>query len=388
MLEHIFKLIWKKKQRNFLMMLEIFFAFIVLFAVSSLSVYNYNNYKNPSGINIDNTWVVHLNYNTDTMPNLELIRQRLRTYPEIQSFSFCSSNLPYAFSNSNTGIKFNGVEVITDIMHVEPEFPTVFGMTMMEGRWFTWEDTIGKNEPVVITRKLKEQLFGNEPAIGKICGEFVPGQELTGNKIIGVVDYFKQKSDFQSDDPCMFAPSDLRWHRNGMLVKLKSPQNADFEARLSKDLVNIGKDWSVEIQHLDQMKTTQNNVILIPILILFIVCSFLVFNVALGLFGVLFQNISQRRGEIGVRRAMGATKRAIMQQIVGETAMIATFGLVLGLFFAVQFPLLHVFDVSTGIYLSAMLIAVAAIYAIVVGCALYPSRQAAQIYPAEALRDE
>lgn len=388
MLEHIFKLIWKKKQRNFLMMLEIFFAFIVLFAVSSLSVYNYNNYKNPTGINIDNTWVVHMNYNTDTMPNLELIRQRLRTYPEIQSFSFCSSNLPYAFSNSNTGIKYNGVEVTTDIMSVEPEFPTVLGMTMMEGRWFTWEDTIGKNDPIVITRKLKEQLFGNEPAIGKICGEVVPGEEPTGNKVIGVVDYFKQKSDFQSDDACMFAPADLRWHRNGLLVKLKSPQNADFEARLSKDLVNIGKDWSVEVQHLDQMKTTQNNVILVPILILFIVCGFLVFNVALGLFGVLFQNISQRRGEIGVRRAMGATKRAIMQQIVGETAMIATFGLVLGLFFAVQFPLLHVFDVSTGIYLSAMLIAVAAIYAIVVGCALYPSRQAAQIYPAEALRDE
>lgn len=388
MLNQIFKLIWKKKRSNFLMMLEIFFAFLVLFAVSVLAVSNYQNYKNPSGIDINNVWVAHLNYNTDTMPNLDLIRQRLSSYPEIASFSFSSGNVPFAFSTNSTGLTHNGVEAHTDGIGVEPSYPAVMGVTVTEGRWFTWEDTVGKNEPIVITRKLKEALFGNEDAVGRICGEGIPGEELTGHKVVGVVEYFKHKSDFQSDENGMFRVADARWDKSALLIKLKSEQNADFEARLSKDLVNIGKDWSVEIQHLDLMKSTQNQIIIIPMLILFIVCGFLVFNVALGLFGVLFQNISQRRGEIGVRRAMGATKRAIMQQIIGETAMIATLGLLLGLFFAVQFPLLNIFDISSGVYGIAILLAVLAVYLLVLGCAYYPSRQASQIFPAEALRDE
>jgi putative ABC transport system permease protein len=388
MMQHIFKLIWKKKQRNFLMMLEIFLAFIVLFAVASLSVYNFRNYHNPTGIDIDNVWVAHINYNTDTMPNLESIRQRLRSYPEVASFSFSSSNVPFAFSTSTTGLSYNGVEATGDILTVEPDYPDVLGVKMMAGRWFNWSDTVSKNKPIVITRKLKEQLFGDEDAIGKICGEIVPGQEPTGNRVVGVVDYFKHKSDYQSDDAGMFVPNDLKYNREALLIKLKSEQDAVFEARLAKDLVGIGKDWSVEIQHLDRMKSTQNQVIMIPLLILFIVCAFLVFNVALGLFGVLFQNIAQRRGEIGVRRAMGATKRAILWHMVGETAMIATFGWLLGAFFAVQFPLLRVFDVEKGVYLWAIALATVAVYLLVVLCALYPSRLAANIYPAVALRED
>jgi putative ABC transport system permease protein len=77
-----------------------------------------------------------------------------------------------------------------------------------------------------------------------------------------------------------------------------------------------------------------------------------------------------------------------MQQIIGETAMIATFGLILGLFFAVQFPLLNLFDVSGGVYGLAMLLSVVAVYALVIGCSYFPSRQAAWIYPAEALRED
>lgn len=388
MLKHIFQLIWKKKQRNFLMMLEIFFAFLVLFAVSTLSVYNYQNYQKPSGIVIDDVWVAFMNYNTDTLPNLDVIQQRLKSYPEIASFSFTSGNVPFSFSTHSTSLSYNGAEIQTDGIAAGPSYPDVMGITLAEGRWFSWEDTIGKNDPIVITRKLKEALFGDENAVGKILSKKEVGMESSGERVVGVVENFKHKSDYQLEENSMFRAASPKWDKDHILIKLKSPQHADFEARLSKDLVSIGKDWSVEIQHLDAMKSTKNQTVWVPILILFIVCGFLVFNVALGLFGVLFQNISQRRGEIGVRRAMGATKKAIMQQIIGETAMIATFGLILGLFFAVQFPLLNLFDVSGGVYGLAMLLSVVAVYALVIGCSYFPSRQAAWIYPAEALRED
>jgi putative ABC transport system permease protein len=123
-------------------------------------------------------------------------------------------------------------------------------------------------------------------------------------------------------------------------------------------------------------------------IVLSIVGCFLVINVALGLFGVLWYNINKRRGEIGLRRAVGATGSSVSNQLIMESMILATFSLIIGSFFAIQFPLLNVFDLSAGIYLVAILFSIIFIYLLVFLCSLYPGRQAAAIYPAVALHEE
>jgi putative ABC transport system permease protein len=49
MIRHVFKLIWNRKRTNFLMVLEIFVSFIVLFAVVGLGVYTLDNWRRPIG---------------------------------------------------------------------------------------------------------------------------------------------------------------------------------------------------------------------------------------------------------------------------------------------------------------------------------------------------
>ncbi|MBK8556905.1 MAG: FtsX-like permease family protein [Lewinellaceae bacterium] len=112
------------------------------------------------------------------------------------------------------------------------------------------------------------------------------------------------------------------------------------------------------------------------------------FNVGLGLFGVLFQTISRRKGEIGLRRALGATKQAIQLHFMSETIMIASFGVVLGLFFAIQIPLLQVFDLESDIYGWAMLLGNLINLVVHIALCRYPSRLAAGIYPATVLHEE
>ena len=63
MLKHLFKLIWKRKKMYSLMMFEIFFSFLILFAVWTLGIYNYRNYAQPSGLETDNVWVAFFNFN-------------------------------------------------------------------------------------------------------------------------------------------------------------------------------------------------------------------------------------------------------------------------------------------------------------------------------------
>jgi putative ABC transport system permease protein len=146
--------------------------------------------------------------------------------------------------------------------------------------------------------------------------------------------------------------------------------------------------WGVEVGYLKDSRKNRENLTLVPVLIFLIVSGFLLTNVALGLFGVLNLNISKRKGEIGLRRAMGATESGVTSQFLGEIWVLATFSLVIGLIFAVQFPLMNVFDLGKEIYIIAILAAVAVIYIIVTLCAWFPSKQAATIHPAVALHEE
>lgn len=383
MLKHLFKLIWKKKKSSALMMLEIFVSFLILFAVSTLAVYNITNYSNPSGIKSENVWAVYFNFNTenDSLRSIykDLVKQKLRNYKEVESFSYVSNNIPYSYSTSNWGIENNGKKVLCDVVNVELEFQQILGIEVTEGRWFTKADFVSKNKPIVISRKAKEELFGNEKAVGKVIGKD------TKQLVIGIVDNYKHTSDFQELSATVFQLSE-KWDSD-MVLRVKPGTDADFENKMTKELLSLGKDWSVEVQQMESMRESKNKFVLIPILVLFIISGFLIFNVTLGLFGVLFQTISQRKQEIGIRRAIGANQSHILWHFIGETAVIATFGVVLGLFFAIQFPLLNIFDLSANTYLLGILFAIIFIYILVVICAFLPSKQASQIYPAMALHE-
>ena len=385
MIQHLFKLIWKRRKSNFLIMLEIFVAFIILFAVSSLGTYLYRGYVKPAGIKADNVWALYVNFNThnDSLKkqNTELLRQKIKRFQEVKTFSFTHNNVPYGFSSSNGSVNYKDRKILTQYMSVEETYPSVLGLELEEGTWFKNTDTMQKAKPTVITQSLKKALFGNESALGKRLGN--EGQDAV---VVGVIGGFKFNSDFQTKDYCTFQAIGQR--ADVVLLRVDPAVNADFEAQFAESIQNLGKDWAVEILHLDDMKKDANLLFYIPIIVVGIVCGFLIANVMLGLFGVLFQNINRRRGEIGIRRAMGATGRNITSQFIGEMTVLATFAIVVGVFFAIQFPILRVFDIESNVYLSGIFIAVMAVYGLVLVCSWFPSRQAAAIYPAMALHEE
>ena len=60
MIKHLFKLIWNKKKQNFFLIIEMLISFLVIFAVFTLLVYFYQNYKKPIGFDYENVWAVKL----------------------------------------------------------------------------------------------------------------------------------------------------------------------------------------------------------------------------------------------------------------------------------------------------------------------------------------
>lgn len=381
MIRHLFKLIWKKKKSHFLLMVEIFFSFLILFGIFSMLIYYARNYTRDSGIKTENVWVISCDFKTDS-DSLKNIYARqvvdaIRPLSEIQSGTIMSFNVPYQYSSQTSSMSYQQRNVQAEIVEVDPDFPTVTGITVDEGRWFTPADRVpGKFRPIVITGAIRKKLFGEGKVIGEIMDE--------DKKVIGVVNHYKFQSDYQAEQPAYFRLSDKN---SQILVKVRTDEPGQFESRLARTISATARDWPFEIRHLDKMKQGQNRTVFIPVLIGLIVGGFLVFNVALGLMGVLWQAIQQRREEIGIRRATGATASGIVGQFLGEAWVLTAFSILLGVFLAAQFPILRLFDLDAQVYLLAILSAVISIFALVTLCAWYPSRQAARILPAAALHE-
>jgi putative ABC transport system permease protein len=394
MIKHLFKMIWNKKKQNALLISEMLVSFLVLFAVFTLLVFNYQNYKKPMGFSYENVWLVSYNNATSTTNidslNLfyETLRQTVKSLSVVKEISFGSNNTPFSTSMIQTGITFN--KKYTDHINLyttDESYAAVLNANFLEGRWFTKQDMAGKDKAVVINRSLKERLFGKENGVGKLFGDDGDKKKM---KVVGVIEDIKVSGDYFLPGIAMYNAVDtgyMRW-MGTMLVSVAPNAGAAFEGRLYKTLANSLKNSNVEIQHLSDMRKSKNYFALVPMIVLIIVACFLVINVAMGLFGILWYNINKRRGEIGLRRAVGASGKSVTWQLIGEAMVVATFSLIVGSFFAIQFPLLNVFDLSSSTYFIALGLSIVFIYLLVLICSLYPGRQAAAIYPAVALHED
>jgi putative ABC transport system permease protein len=162
-----------------------------------------------------------------------------------------------------------------------------------------------------------------------------------------------------------------------------------FEEKLATRLQAVAKGWSFEIKPATELRDEAFQRRLIPIIAVGVIAAFLMIMVALGLTGVLWQNVAQRTKEIGLRRAKGATARHIYQQILGELLVITSVALLIGVAVVVQFPLLDLIGfISSEVYAASIVISLAVIYALTIVCGLYPSWMATKVQPAEALHYE
>lgn len=394
MLKHLFKLIWNKRKQNFLLLSEILVSFMVLFAVFSFLTFYYQNYSKPLGLEYERVWTINYDNvqqhkNPDSLRIFyENLRRSLKSMPNIEEVSFSSGNFPYSNSTMSTAIQKGGKKYSSvNSYMVEDDYQKVWNSSLVEGRWFNPEDVVAKEKKIIINETLKTAMFGEESAIGKLIGDYEDKQKM---KIIGVVQDVKSSGDFWPAGNAMYTRIDTSYLRDihHILIRVSPKADATFESQLYRFMANTMKNSTVEIQHLTEMRDSKNEVTIIPMVIFIIIASFLIINVALGLFGVLWYNINKRKGEIGLRRAIGASGNSVSYQLVLEALILATMSLLVGCFFAVQFPLLSVFNVPASVYLIAILLAIGFIYLLVFICSLYPGKQAAGIHPAIALHEE
>lgn len=390
MIKHILTLMWNKKRQNVLMLLEIFFAFLILFGVFSFAVINLRIYGTPLGFDTENNLIAHLTFDEeilqDSLARLELrrqLRRELEAFPEVEKTSFLTGITPFSGSIWTSGSDDMGFYFWSAIYPTDEQYAEAAGLNIVEGRWYNEADLTGKYRPAVITQKLREQYFGDKPILDSII---ILEEEL---KVVGVVDHFKYRSEFESETELTFLLHPLdKEDFNSIHIRLRPGTPPEFEATLNETIARITNRRDFVIENLESSRIRQSRTTWVPLIAALSICGFLILNIALGLFGVLFYNISKRRAEIGLRRAMGATRGEITRQFTLEILAVAALGMLVAILLAVQFPLLDVIPVEAGNFYWAILLTAAVITTVVVLCAFWPSRQAARIHPATALHEE
>lgn len=415
MTRHLLHLIWNRKRQNFLLTAEIFFSFLALFGVVLIALQLLYNSRLPVGFSIDRVWNVSVD-TKETSDNDPAIKARhretyaqlmaaLRELPQIEAVSAGFTG-PYTNSSWGTGADLaDGRKVRYALNRVTDGFQDVFRVPVAEGRWFSREDDGANTQPVVLNRRLAREIFGDGPAVGQIIPEapptepsHEPGANPGAKRVVGIVDEFRQHGELAAADNYMIQ----RMRLDGGDSKAELPYNlfitvapgtpAAFEEVLVKRAMAVADNWSFEVQTLDMMRTDKLRQYTMPVMVVGTIAGFLLLMVGLGLTGVVWQSVTQRIREFGLRRAKGATIPNVRAQVLTEIALMTTLAVIAAVLLLAQLPLLPLPPdarlVSPVVFVSSIAVSVAAIYLLTLACGWQPSRLATRIQPAEALHYE
>jgi ABC-type lipoprotein release transport system permease subunit len=261
-------------------------------------------------------------------------------------------------------------------------------MHVLAGRQFTWQDDGNSKRVVVVSESLARQLFGAANAVGRHIRVGLD-PELQDLEIAGVVNSASLWKLQSHEPPAFFLPLLQQEKYDSELVNLRvdgDPMAAASAAR--KILASLGKQYALSIETLPHRMDR----ILISERIIAVLSDFFgavaLLLAAIGLYGVLALSVTARTSEIGVRLALGAQRRDVVELILRQVLLTTIIGFAAGVPLTLagsRFIQGMIFGVPAQdpatLLLAASVLLIAAFVA-----GYLPARRAAHIDPMEALR--
>ena len=273
-----------------------------------------------------------------------------------------------------------------DFIHLSEGYFRTIGTPVLSGREFTVDDRFGEPWVLVVNKALAERYFPGEDAVGKTLTI-----GATPARIVGVVGDIRQRAMEIPADPVIYIHN-LQNSRVKTTLVARTQGEPLSMVPLVRDAI-----WSIDRQQTITSIFTFDQIVhdalARPRLLTVLLGSFAAIALtlgALGIYGVLAYQVSQRKQEIGVRMALGGGTAQVLRMIVGRGVGLALAGVAIGLggaFVLTRF--LHSVLYGVAPTDAPTFVAVAVVLVAVAGVASYmPARRAARIDPAIALRSD
>jgi macrolide transport system ATP-binding/permease protein len=278
-----------------------------------------------------------------------------------------------------------------------PLYETMRNATPYYGRFFTSQEDKQMARVALLGQSTVNNLFGAENPIGK----YIKINRINF-EVIGILP-IKGSSGFRDQDDVILMPLNTAMKRvlgkkylSPIVIEAANSESIDSAMDAVTDLMRRRhkllpiKDNDFTIRNMADIQATLTGTTQTFTLLLAIVAAISLLVGGIGIMNIMLVSVSERTREIGLRKAVGATRQAILSQFLIEAALLSTMGGLLG----IALGALVSFVVSTFAGWAALVtvasIVVASVFSLTVGIVFgfWPARKASLLSPIEALRYE
>jgi putative ABC transport system permease protein len=330
---------------------------------------------------------------TMRLDDLDAIMKELNDYYDIgmaENSGFGVVRTPRRSSQGSTvrGVTDKGFELM--------------GLTTDRGRGFLPDEYTNGARVAVVGADVAVDLFGSDPPVGQVIviGDWpflvVGVLNWIGDPVSGETTQY-DRSIYMPFKACAaaFRPNE---YANSLRLRLKSGEMANDATAATKALLDprrkLRGETSGEFMVISSIERLgELNLVLTAIkLVVGLVGGIGLFVGAIGVANVLFVSVRERRAEIGTRRAVGATRRAVFAGFLIEALVMTLTGGIAGITIAWLLTKVAIFIpvIPAGarpvISITTALTAIGLLTLVGLVAGVWPAKRAAAVYPAEALR--
>jgi putative ABC transport system permease protein len=301
-----------------------------------------------------------------------------------------------AVMNTYDRMRIEGREEDISVIGVDEYYPVVRNLALLAGRFVDREDLERRNRVAMLTERLAKRLFGGQAeAIERvikihdlqftIIGTFKEKTsslglaELSGENVLIPITMLRHFAPLERIDP--------------LYVQARSPGDVEPLTQVVQGILQSRHRQGAKyrVDNLAAILDTAKSIARVLTGVLIAVSAIALIISGIGIMNIMLVTVTERTREIGLRMAVGAARRDVLEQFLAEAVLISLGGGLVGIAIGVAIPLsVRYFSDEVQIPISPLSIVIAFTVSLLVGLifGILPANRAARLNPTEALRYE